>query len=131
VTFLRARIAGLRIWIISADTAFLLDVAPAKIALNDWANRHFSQYVKVNVPLLLVAAVESTSAYRQRDALHAHVPTHACVKTALNIAVVNRKMDFARQRALQQAHIRFHDSRTHRADWLLYKPSEHFLDSQR
>ncbi|KAK5943987.1 Macrophage colony-stimulating factor 1 receptor [Knufia obscura] len=131
VTFLRMRAAGVRTWIVSADTAFLVEIAPTNVELNDWANQHFSKYVTVNSPLLLVAAVDSTSAYRQRDSADKFVPTLACIRTSMKLAVLNRKADFAHNRGLQQEHIRFHDSRTHRADWLLHKqhhiPAEHRL----
>ena len=121
VTFLRMRAAGVRTWIVSDETAFLVEVATTNIELNDWANQHFSKYVKVHSPLLLVAVVDSTCAYRQRDATDKPVPTLACIQTSLKLAVLNRKAQFGHNRGLQQRHIRFHDSRTHRTDWLLHK----------
>jgi len=130
VTFLRMRAAGIRTWIVSDDTAFLVEVAPTNIEFKDWAKQHFSKSVKVNSPLLLVAAVDSTCAYRQRDATDKSVPTLACIQTSMKLAVLNRKAEFGHSRALQQTHIRSHDSRTHRTDWLLYKHHQ-FATEQR
>ena len=123
VTFLRMRAAGIHTWIVSADAAVLITLAATTVELNDWANQHFSKYVKVDAPLLLMAVVDGASAYRQRDAPKKHVPTYACVRTSLKLAVLDRKANFAHETMLQQQHIRLHDSRTRRADWLLHKQS--------
>lgn len=130
VTFLRMRAAGVRIWVVSEDTAFLVEVAATTVELNDWANQHFSKYVKVDAPMLLVAAVDGASAYRQRDRPSKGVTTHACFQTSAKLAVLNRKSDFTHNRALQQEHIRFHDSRTRRADWLLHKQYQHNAETR-
>ncbi|KAJ9654044.1 Macrophage colony-stimulating factor 1 receptor [Neophaeococcomyces mojaviensis] len=121
VTFLRMRAAGIRTWIVSAETAFLLEIAATTVELNDWANKHFSKYVKVNAPLILAAAVDSTSAYRHRENPDKRVSTLCCFQTSVKLAVLDRKADFAQNRAMQQQHIRLHDARTHRAHWLLYR----------
>lgn len=130
VTFLRMKAAGIRTWVVSADSAFLIEVAATTVELNDWANQHFSKYVKVDTPLLLVAAVDGASAYRQRNAPSKNVMTHACFQSSIKLAVLDRKFDFAHNRALQQEHIRFHDSRTHRADWLLHKQHQHNAEAR-
>lgn len=124
VTFLRMRAAGVRIWVVSEDTAFLIEVAATTVEFNDWANQHFSKYVKVDAPLILVAAVDGASAYRQRNSPSKGVVTHACFQTSANLAVLNRKSDFSHNRALQQEHVRFHDSRTRRATWLLHRQQQ-------
>lgn len=125
VTFLRMRAAGIRTWVVSADTAFLIEVAPTTVEFNDWANQHFSKNVRVDAPMLLVAAMDSTSAYRQRNNPSKEAITYACFQTSAKLAVLNRKFEFTHNRVLQQEHIRFHDSRTRRADWLLHKQHQH------
>lgn len=121
VTFLRMRIGAIRTWILSAGTAFLLDVSPATIELSDWANKYFSQFVNVQVPSLLLASVDATSAHQMKNGSRIIADTSACFRTSLKVAVFGQKADFAEHRALQQEHIRLHDLRTHRTDWLLHK----------
>lgn len=119
ITFLRMRAAGLRTWIVAADTAFLLTVAATTVELNDWTNDHFSKYVKVSAPMILLAAVDSAIAYRYRESPEKKVPTFACVSSSVRLAVLDRKSDFSQNRRLQQQHVWFHDLRTQRAQWLL------------
>lgn len=119
ITFLRMRAAGLRTWIITADSAFLLTVAATTVELNDWTNDHFSKYVKVSAPLIMVAAVDSATAYRHRDSPTRNVPTYACITTSLRLCVLDRKSDFSHNRNLQQQHVQFHDLRTQRTQWAL------------
>ncbi|KAK5086520.1 Macrophage colony-stimulating factor 1 receptor [Lithohypha guttulata] len=121
ITFLRMRAAGLRTWIVSSDTAFLLSISGTTVELNDWANQHFSKYVKVDSPMILLAAVDSATAYRHRESPEKAVPTHACIRSSLKLAVLDRKPGFSHNRALQQQHVRMHDSRTRRAEFLLHK----------
>ena len=119
VIFLRANLAGLRIWLVSGGAAYVLELTESEVSFSDWANLTFAKEMRANVEKILVAAVDYKAALRQHDRRPGPVDTFACFETSLRIGTLDKTDNLAHTRALQQQHIRYHDQRTHRAGWLL------------
>ena len=128
VTFLRANLAGLRLWLVAGAAAYMVELSETDVSFSDWANSSFAKELRANVPRIAIAAVDYKSAVRHRDREPGPIETFACFETSLRIATLDKTDNLAHSRELQQQHIRYHDQRTHRADWLLdsrkhYPPS--------
>lgn len=134
ITFLRAHIDGVRLWLLTDSAAMLVELDETDVNLNDWAGPNFSKNVHATVPRLFVSAVDRQSASRAHDHVNHHatqqVKTLACFQTSINIQALDRNANFARDRALQQHHVRFHDQRTHRVEWLLHHQSQGRMSSR-
>ncbi len=124
ITFLRARIDNINLWFSLSETAVVFGAERIEIAFNDWSGKSISERLHLEVPNIQLAAVDQKSAIRQKDQIESLVTTYAVFQLSLLLKMLGRKRDFAQQRELQQQHVRFHDQRTHRTDWLLYSPSQ-------
>ncbi|KAK2807866.1 hypothetical protein FQN50_005255 [Emmonsiellopsis sp. PD_5] len=120
VTFLRAKINSIKLWVLVDEAALLLSSGILDIDFNDWAGSSFSERLNVILPDLVLAAVDRKAATRLRDPSHQTVPTYAYFQTSLAFRMVERKTDFLATRAFQQEHIRIHDKRSNRTPWLLH-----------
>ena len=125
VNFFRVRTASTRLWIVSESTAFLAELAPATIDVSDWVGKNFSKHVNVDFPRVAVGAVELKHALRRQKLPGNSVDTLALFVTSCRLATLDKAAGLAHLRHLQQQHIRYHDQRTHRVDWLLLKSSHH------
>ena len=121
VTFLRATIESMRLWLHVEDAAFLLSAGTISLNFNDWAGSHYSKKLNLGIPGLNLACVDAESASRHRSRTTHPVETNAIIKTDLSFAIIDRKLGFAEDRQLQQEHVKRHDQRTHRADFLLHQ----------
>ena len=119
VTFLRATVEPIRIWIHVDDAAFLFSTGVMRIDFNDWTGALFSDRLRLNLPDLLIACVDAKSASRHRTRLQPDVITLAFIQTSLDLRMMERNTDFEKDRQLQQDHIRLHDTRTRRTPWLI------------
>ena len=122
ITFLRARVESIGLWFLVDDAAVTLQTGHIDVSFNDWAGSCFSERVHASIPNIILAAIDQRDAARRRVDLGKPVKTFACFETSVDLKLVERKADFVKDRALQQQHVRFHDQRTHRADWLLHHP---------
>ncbi|TVY35227.1 Protein CSF1 [Lachnellula subtilissima] len=120
ITFLRASVESIRLWLHVEDAAFLLSSGTISVNFNDWAGSHYSKKLKLLIPDLKVGCVDAESASRHRSRAQHPVETHALLQTTLSVAMIQRKLGFEKDRQLQQEHVKRHDQRTHRADFLLY-----------
>ena len=120
ITFLRATVESISLWFLIDDAALTLQTGHIDVSFNDWAGAYFSERVHANIPNVIIAAIDQRDAVRHRAEIDEPVKTFACFETSIDLKLVERKADFAKGRALQQHHVRFHDQRTHRADWLLH-----------
>jgi hypothetical protein len=120
VTFLRASVESLRLWLHVEEAAFLLSTGTISVNFNDWAGSHYSKKLNLQLPDLCLACVDAESASRHRSRSQHPVETHALVETTLSLVVIQRKLEFERDRQLQQEHIKRHDQRTHRTEFLLH-----------
>jgi len=121
VIFLRARLTGIHLWLLSDYSGFLLKTSQADISFNDWTGPRFAKTLTVDIPSLMLAAVELKSAIRHHDNKAGPVTTFACFQSSLRIDKLDKTDSLAHTRMLQQYHVRYHDQQTHRADWLLYR----------
>ncbi|RYP54846.1 hypothetical protein DL768_000410 [Monosporascus sp. mg162] len=119
VTFIRAFVQSVRIWLHVEEAAFLFSTGLIDVNYNDWARTHYSRRADISVPDLEIACVNSESASRHTARPHSRIQTDALLRTSIRFALVGRKHDFMQARKLQQELVRRHDQRTHRAGFLL------------
>lgn len=126
VTFLRASVESIRVWLHMEEAAFLLSTGEMSVNFDDWAGSHYSGKLNMQVPDLQLACVDAESASRHRSRTQHPVETHALFQSSISFAIIQRKLGFTDDRQLQQEHIKRHDQRTHRADFLLH---DEYLDN--
>ncbi|KAI4188962.1 MAG: hypothetical protein LQ346_005208 [Caloplaca aetnensis] len=119
VTFLRAHIKLLRIWLMMEDAALLATTQDCKIEFNDWSKSFFSQRFCIRLPAIAIAVVDTRSLAFDRTSHNMQLRPHAYLETALDVSMLQRKDDFDSDHQLQQQHLILHDSRTERTPWLL------------
>ena len=119
-TFLSVRAGSLELWLNVDEAALLMRLPSADVTFDDWAGHQFSKQLLVVVPEIIIAVIDAASATRYDEA---QTKTFAYLRTSLDFKMFQKLPDSARARALQQHHIRYHDRRTHRADWLLQDPT--------
>ena len=119
VTFLRVNMAALRLWFTTSGTAFLLELSESDLSFGDLTGTDFAKTLRAHVPQILVAAVDRISATRNHSRPSSSVRTFARLETSLTIGSLDKTSNLSETRTLQQQHIRYHDQRTHRAQWLL------------
>jgi hypothetical protein len=120
VTFLRASIEPVKVWLHVEEAALLFSMGSVSVDFDDWAGSHYSKKLKALIPDLTLACVDAESASRHRSRNQHPVETHAFFQTTLDLTLIDRKLEFFKDRDLQQEHIREHDRRTFRAEFLLH-----------
>ncbi|MCJ1378920.1 hypothetical protein MMC17_002019 [Xylographa soralifera] len=123
VTFLRAKIEPIRIWVHVQNSVFLFSTETIKVEYNDWAGALFSDRLHLNIPRLTLACVDSQSASRHRTQLRPSVITWGFFQTSIDVRMVGAGPSLTEIRQLQQDHIRLHDVRTGRTTWLMQDTS--------
>ncbi|KAK1834352.1 protein CSF1 [Podospora conica] len=119
VTFLRAAVQSLRLWIRIDDAAFLLSAGEIDVKFNDWARSHYSRRADIKIPGIKLSCVNAESASRHKARSQHPVETNALLETSVRVAVIGRKANFTEERKLQQEFVRREDQRTRRAPFLL------------
>ncbi|KAL9123141.1 MAG: hypothetical protein Q9187_000307 [Circinaria calcarea] len=119
VTFLRATVQPICLWIHIEHAAFLFKTETVYFNFNDWAGTRFSNRLHMTVPELILACVDNQTASRHRSGREYDVITHAYMQTSVDIRMVSTNPHFAEDQQLQQDHIFTHDARTERTTWLL------------
>lgn len=119
VTFVRANVARLRLWLVAGGSAFLLELAGSDLSFGDWAGPSFAKTLQASIPRILLAAVDHQSALRHHHKHLGSPKTLACFETSISVGSLDKTENLSHNRALQQQHIHYHDQRTHRTDWLL------------
>ncbi|OAX81092.1 hypothetical protein ACJ72_04566, partial [Emergomyces africanus] len=120
VTFLRARVNCIRIWVLVEESALLFSSGVVNLDFNDWAGEKFSERLNLDLPNLVLAVVDRKAAIRLRNPSRETVKTDGYFQTSLSFKMVERKPDFFATRGFQQEHIRVHDQRSNRTPWLLH-----------
>ncbi|KAH6629453.1 hypothetical protein C7974DRAFT_394507 [Boeremia exigua] len=120
VTLLRLRTQDVHLWLHVAPEALLIKTSAITLDFNDLAGTTFSQRLSACVPDLTLGAVDARSASRHRTRAGEKqvVETHAFFQTTLSVNMLKRNLDFTADREKQQAHMREHDQRTHRANFM-------------
>lgn len=120
ITFLRASLDSIHIWLHVEEAAFLFSTGSISVDYNDWAKSHYSKRLRLTIPDLHLGCVDAESASRHRSRIQQPVETHALIQTTVTFGMLERKLGFTEDRQLQQEHVKRHDQRTHRADFLLH-----------
>jgi hypothetical protein len=124
VTFLRAKISSIHVSVLLDQVAIVLSTKPLSTQFNDWTNSKFSKRMNLLVPDLSIAAVDRKSVAQALRSPGKTVAPLGLVQLTVGLKMALRKHDIAEHRRLQQEHIRVHDQRTHRAQWLLFDGEE-------
>ena len=119
VTFLRARVHPISVWVRMQEKALLFSTARIKFNYNDWAGPLFSERFTVFIPDLSLAMIDISTLSKDRRNMHSLSITHAFFETTIMLRMVKQKSESKKDRALQQNHINIHDARTQRTPWLL------------
>lgn len=119
-TLLRLRTQDVHVWLHVAPEALLVKTSAITLDFNDLAGTTFSQRLSACIPDITFGAVDARSASRHRTRAGEKqvVETHAFIQTTLSMNMLKRKLDFTADRDKQQAHMREHDQRTNRANFL-------------
>lgn len=120
VTFLRAKIDSIHISVLLDQVALILSTRPLTLNFNDWANSKFSKCLSLLVPDISIAAVARQSVTQALRSLEKKVAPLGLLQLTLGLKTATRKWNIDEGRHLQQKHVRVHDQRTHRAEWLLF-----------
>lgn len=124
VTFLRATVEEVKVWVHVEDSAFMASTGKIDVKFNDWATALYSKKLSLLLPDLVVSCVDSESASRHRSREDHPVETHAYFATALDMTMLARNSEFEKDRQLQQEHIKREDSRTHRTPFFLHDKND-------
>ncbi|KAJ5316627.1 hypothetical protein N7508_001135 [Penicillium antarcticum] len=119
VTFLRAKIDAIHISVLLDQVAVILSTQPLNVNFNDWANTKFSKRMNLLVPDISIAAIDRRHLSQSNLSAGTTVAPIGLIQTTVGVKMALRKSDIAESRRLQQEHIKSHDERTHRAQWLL------------
>lgn len=119
ITFLRARIQPVSLWLRLDEVALLLTLKGLKISYDDLARQPFSRRLSMTAPSLGLAMVNIGRNSIDSSSLRSSVITSAFLKTAIDVKMVKQNPNFLKNRQLQQSHISLQDARTHRVPWLV------------
>ena len=119
VTFLRASVHSVRLWLHVEDAAFLLSTGAIEAKYNDWAQSHYSGRANIKIPDIKLSCVNAEAATRHKARSYHPVEADALVETSVRLAIIGRKANFVTERKLQQELIRKHDQRTRRTPFLI------------
>ncbi|KAK5660358.1 hypothetical protein OQA88_12899 [Cercophora sp. LCS_1] len=119
VSFLRAAVQSVRLWLHIDEAAFLFSTGRIDANYNDWARSHYSRRADITVPDIKLSCVNAESATRQKNRSQHQVETDALLETELRVAIIGRKVNFSNERKLQQELVRREDQRTRRTPFLL------------
>lgn len=131
VTFLRAKVDSVNLWVHAGHAAFLVRTETIKVAFSDWAGMQYSNCAALTIPSVIVAAVDAQAASRHKTGKQPDVITHAYIRTNVDVRQVTTKPHFSKDRQMQQDHINIHDARTQRTPWLVYDKSPGVLNTLR
>ncbi|KAJ5496040.1 hypothetical protein N7539_001156 [Penicillium diatomitis] len=120
VTFLRARVALVHISILLDRSAIVFECQPLSIDFNDWADSKFSKRTRVVTPGIAIAVLDRQSASYSLRTPEKSISPLGIIELAISVSITIRKGDFAEGRLAQQEHIKAHDKRTSRVQWLLH-----------
>ncbi|KAI9887219.1 MAG: hypothetical protein M1823_000967 [Watsoniomyces obsoletus] len=119
VTFLRARIQSVHVWLHVEPTAVLLSTAQIKVDFNDWATESLSKRVEVLLPDLSVTLVDPYSGCRHAKKSGNLVRPQALFETTISVSVLTVDKSPSTVFGQQQRYIELHDSRTSRTPFLV------------
>ncbi|KAL8938453.1 MAG: hypothetical protein Q9211_003196 [Gyalolechia sp. 1 TL-2023] len=119
VTYVRAHLKLLRVWMVTDEAAFLLNFQRCNFEYNDLAKPLFSERLHMELPSFAMALVNICDVSADREGPGIQLRPYAFLESALELSMLHRRYDFEQHRNSQQHHITLHDSRTNRTPWLL------------
>lgn len=119
VTYLRAHLKPVQIWVETDDAALLLACQDCNIEYNDLAKSMFSQRLHMDLPSITVAVVNPSDVVTDLNGKNIQLRPYAFFQSALKLSMLHRKYNSDQNRHLQQHHIVLNDSRTNRTPWLI------------
>ncbi|KHN97987.1 uncharacterized protein MAM_04376 [Metarhizium album ARSEF 1941] len=122
ITFVRAEVASVRLWLHVDEAAFLVSTGSIQVRSNDWGGAHYSKRANISIPNIEISCVNAESAARHTSRRHHPVDTAAYLKTDVQLASIGRKFHFHEELKIQQDLIRREDQRTRRTPFLLRRP---------
>jgi hypothetical protein len=120
VTYLRARVMPIRVWIQMDDTAFLFETDDISLDLNDLMDERFSECLNVSIPRLVLACVDGEAATRHKYRNTSNIETYGYLETSISIGILWRGFEFKSNRVKQQHHVKSQDQRTLRVGFLVH-----------
>jgi len=120
VTFLRLSVQPIEVWLRLGPAAFLFSTKEVTLEFNDWAGARFSQQMYLHVSDLIIAVLENKRMSQEKASSRNTQVTQAYFRATVDLRMLKRKKNADEDRQLQQSHLKFHDSRTHRIPWLLH-----------
>ena len=129
VTFLRAKVEPIRIWLHVDTTAFLFSTDVIKLDFNDWAGAFFSDRLNLNISRVTLACIDEQSVSRRQARVQSDIVTLAFLESSITIRMVERSVQAELSLRLQQDHVQVHDTRTGRTPWLIHDFHQRSLTS--
>ncbi|KAI9657228.1 MAG: hypothetical protein M1831_004417 [Alyxoria varia] len=114
-TFVRFKCSMIRFVVHMPDNALLFSALNIQGTFNDFARKMFSQQLKMNLPEVSVSCVD----YKAMNLVDFPTEVLASIHTSVSLKMVQRARHFSEAQKLQKDHIRTHDERTQRAQFLL------------
>ncbi|KAL9003866.1 MAG: hypothetical protein Q9188_003289 [Gyalolechia gomerana] len=119
VTYLRAHLKLLRVWMVTDEAALLLTLQRCNVEYNDLAKSLFSERLHMQLSSFVMALVNIRDVPLDREGPGIQLRPYAFFESALELSMLHRRDNFDQDRNSQQHHITLHDSRTNRTPWLL------------
>ncbi|KAJ3493807.1 hypothetical protein NLG97_g4500 [Lecanicillium saksenae] len=120
VTFIRAQVEAVSLWIHLPEAAFLISTGAIDVSSNDWARSHYSKRANVVIPNIQVSCVDAESAAEHKSRHRHPVKTDAYLRLDVQLGSIGRKVNFSEERKTQQELVRREDQRTDRTPFLIY-----------
>ncbi|KAL8971001.1 MAG: hypothetical protein Q9183_001264 [Haloplaca sp. 2 TL-2023] len=119
ITFLRAQVQSLHVWLKYRDAAMLLSAQGFNLEYNDWAGSFFSERFHLKLSFLAMGVADIANVPTAPKNEGVQLKTHAYFETDVTVSTQRRKRSFSVDRQMQQQHLVLHDSRTSRMPWLI------------
>ena len=119
ITFLRAQVQLLHVWLKHQDAAMLLSAQDLNLEYNDWAGSFFSERFHLKLSSLAMGVADIANVLTGPHNEGVRLKTHAYFETDVTVSTQKRKRSFSVGRQMQQQHIALHDGRTSRIPWLI------------
>lgn len=120
VTFLRAEISPITIWIRLEERSILCQIGKIIMSSHDWADANISKQGHLIVPNLTLALVDTSQAIKSGNQNQPWVKPLAYMDLSASMWFRQRQHGHADKLRLQQRHLKTQDSRTYRTSWLLH-----------
>ena len=119
VTFVRAIIKPLELWLRIDEAAFLFKMGEAKIDFDDLSRQLCSGCLNVVLPSLTLVIIDLEADMLEANIRNSSAEVQAYIETSITARMVKHETKTSQNWQLQQMHIQQHDARTNRVGWLI------------